>query len=78
LTEAQRTNIALDSDDLQAFVGYADFLSARRGIQTRHLEQLKNGATEPVVELPFLFAARIGLPELEELADALEERVAKL
>jgi anion-transporting ArsA/GET3 family ATPase len=78
LTEAQRTSIALDSDDLEAFLGYADFLSARRAIQTRHLSQLTNGATEPIVELPFLFAARIGLPELEELADALEERIAKL
>jgi anion-transporting ArsA/GET3 family ATPase len=78
LTEAQRTNIGLDPADLEAFVGYADFLYARRAIQTRHLEQLKKGAAQPVVELPFLFAAKIGLPELEELADALEERVAKL
>jgi anion-transporting ArsA/GET3 family ATPase len=78
LTEAQRTNIGLDSDDLEAFVGYADFLFSRRDIQTGHLKQLKEGAAEPIIELPFLFAAKIGLPELEELADAIEERVAKL
>jgi anion-transporting ArsA/GET3 family ATPase len=78
LTEAQRTNISLDSDDLEAFVGYADFLSARRQIQTDHLEQLRAEAAEPVIELPFVFAAKIGLPELEELADAIEELVAKL
>jgi anion-transporting ArsA/GET3 family ATPase len=78
LTEAQRTNISLDSDDLEAFVGYADFLSARRQIQTHHLAQLRAEAAEPVIELPFVFAAKIGLPELEELADAIEELVAKL
>jgi anion-transporting ArsA/GET3 family ATPase len=78
LTEAQHANLGLDSDDLEAFVGYADFLSARRMIQSRHLEQLRDGSEEAVIEIPFLFAARIGLPELEELADAIEERIAKL
>jgi anion-transporting ArsA/GET3 family ATPase len=78
LAEAQRANLGSDSDDLEASIGYADFLSARRAIQTSHLEELHDAATEPVVELPFLFGARIGLPQLEELADAIEERVAKL
>jgi hypothetical protein len=78
LTEARDARLDLDSDDLEAFVGYADFLSARRSIQAAHLRQLREEAIEPVVELPFLFAARIGLPHLEELADAMEERIAKL
>jgi anion-transporting ArsA/GET3 family ATPase len=78
LTEARDARLDLDSDDLEAFVGYADFLSARRSIQGVHLQQLREEALEPVVELPFLFAARIGLPQLEELADAMEERIEKL
>jgi anion-transporting ArsA/GET3 family ATPase len=78
LVEAQRANLRLDPDDLEAFLGYADFLSARRTIQTTHLKQLREGAEEDIIELPFLFAARVGLPQLEELADAIEERVAKL
>lgn len=78
LVEAQRSNIALDPDDLEAFVGYADFLSARQSVQRTHLEELRRKADDPVVELPFLFAASIGLPELEDLADAVEEQVAKL
>jgi anion-transporting ArsA/GET3 family ATPase len=78
LTEAEGANLRLDSDDLEAFFGYADFLFARRAIQTAHLKQLRESAGEAVIELPFLFAGRVGLPQLEELADAMEERIAKL
>jgi anion-transporting ArsA/GET3 family ATPase len=78
LPESERAGLGVEQDDLEALIGYADFLSARRAIQTGHLKELRDAATEPVLELPFLFAARIGLPQLEELADAIEERVAKL
>ncbi|MDP9223892.1 MAG: ArsA family ATPase [Actinomycetota bacterium] len=78
LVEGKSQNLDLDPDDLEALVGYADFLSARRTIQMTHLEQLRESAAEPVVELPFLFAAQIGLAELEQLADAIEERLGKL
>jgi anion-transporting ArsA/GET3 family ATPase len=78
LAEAGAQNLNLDPDDLDALIGYADFLSARMAIQTMHLEQLRAAASEPVMELPFLFAARVGLAELELLADVIEEQLGKL
>ncbi|HET7481926.1 MAG TPA: hypothetical protein VFK89_03605, partial [Actinomycetota bacterium] len=76
--EAEKVGLKLDRDDLEALVSYARFLEARRGIQGRHLAHLKKGTEEPVVELPFLFSAGLALPDIETLADAIEERVAKL
>ena len=78
LIEARGAGLALDGDELRALIGYAHFLSARRRIQQRHLEQLRQGAHEPVVELPFLFSAGLALPDIETLADVIEEKVADL
>jgi anion-transporting ArsA/GET3 family ATPase len=73
--EARGVGINLDRDDLNALLGYARFLKARRAIQSGHLRKLRRGASQPVIELPFLFSAGLALPDIETLADVLEEQV---
>lgn len=75
---ASEVGLRLDDEDLDALAGYARFLEARRSIQQEHLDALRDGVDEPVVELPFLFSAGLALPDIETLADAIEERVAEL
>ena len=77
-TEAKAAGLNLDDDDMNAIVGYARFLEARRAIQASHLRILKKGVVEPVVELPFLFSAGLALPDIENLADVVEEEIAEL
>ena len=36
-------------------------------------DRLADGLRMPLVELPYVFAEQLGPPELERLADALEE-----
>jgi anion-transporting ArsA/GET3 family ATPase len=76
--EAHQVALQLDNEDLDALVGYGHFLDARRGIQTRHLKTLKKAVKDPVLELPFLFSAGLALPDVETLADIIEEGVEKL
>ncbi|MGI8941715.1 MAG: ArsA family ATPase [Actinomycetota bacterium] len=76
--EAKVANINLDAEDLEALLGYARFLKARRDIQSRHLRKLRRGSSQPVIELPFLFSAGLALPDIETLADVVEEQVEKL
>ncbi len=75
---ADDVGLKLEGEDLDALVGYAQFIVARRAIQTKHLRALKRGVKEPVVELPFLFTSGLALPGVEQLADAIEEGVEKL
>lgn len=75
---AADVSLRLDSEDIEALVGYARFLEARRSIQMKHLRSLKKGVEDPVVELPFLFSAGLALPDIETLADVIEEKVAAL
>ena len=72
VTEAKAVGLDLDHDDIEALLGYARFLEARRAIQNQHLKELKKGVTDPVVELPFLFSAGLALPDIETLADRIE------
>ena len=67
----------LDGEDLDALLRYALFLDSRRRIQSRHLKQLAKGVEQPVIELPFLFSAGLALPDVETLADVIEEAVEK-
>ena len=76
--EAERVGLRLDDEDLSSLVGYAHFLEARRTIQGAHLKDLKKGIDEATLELPFLFSAGLELPDIETLADVIEERVEKL
>ena len=39
---------------------------------------MKKGLEEPVAQLPFLFSAGLALPDIETIADAMEDRVEKL
>ena len=78
LIEARGVGLNLDGDDLRSLIGYARFLRARRRIQDAHLRKLRKGAGEPVVELPFLFSAGLALPDVEMLADVVEDRVQAL
>lgn len=75
---AAEVSLRLDKEDLSALVGYARFLEARRAIQTKHLRNLRKGIEDPVLELPFLFSAGLALPDIETLADVVEEKVAAL
>ena len=78
VTEAKSVGLNLDDDDLDALIGYARFLDARRSIQRHHLRQLKSGVEEPVVELPLLFSAGLALPDIETLADRIEREIEEL
>jgi len=78
LAAGKEVGLSLDDEDLDALLGYGHFLQARRGIQQEHLVRLRKGVNEPVVELPFLFSAGLALPDIENLADVIEEQVQKL
>ncbi|MGH2776458.1 MAG: ArsA family ATPase [Actinomycetota bacterium] len=75
---AKASGINLDDDDLAALHGYTHFLRVRRSIQSLHLKKLRRGATQPVIELPFLFSAGLALPDIETLADVIEEQMETL
>jgi anion-transporting ArsA/GET3 family ATPase len=75
---AREAGLRLDGEDLEALLGYARFLSVRRAIQSRYLRALRKGVGNSVVELPFLFTAGLALPDIENLADEIEEKIAKL
>ena len=76
-SEAKRVGLHLDGEDLEALLGYARFLRARRKIQSAQLKTLRKGTTEPVIELPFFFSADLALPDVEALADVIEQQVEK-
>jgi anion-transporting ArsA/GET3 family ATPase len=76
--EAAHVGLRLENEDVEALVNYARFRESRRDIQTKHLRHLKKGLEDPIAELPFLFAAGLDLPHLEEMADVIEERIGKL
>ncbi|HEV2754787.1 MAG TPA: ArsA family ATPase [Actinomycetota bacterium] len=73
---ASSAGITLDSEDVAALIGYGRFLMARRQIQGVHLKKLRRGVDQPVVELPFLFSAGLALPDIENLADVIEDSAA--
>jgi anion-transporting ArsA/GET3 family ATPase len=73
--DANEAGLRLDDEDIESLVAYARFLGSRRAIQARYLRALRRGLEEPVVELPFLFTAGLELPDIETLADAIEERL---
>jgi anion-transporting ArsA/GET3 family ATPase len=74
----REVGLNLEREDLDSLVGYARFLAARRGIQNKHLRALRRGVEEPVIELPVLFSSGLALPDIEQLADSIEEGVVKL
>lgn len=76
--EAKSVGLTLDDEDLEALVGYARFLGARRAIQSDHLGKLRKSIDDPVVELPFLFSAGLALPDVETIADSIESSVEAL
>lgn len=76
--EGAAVGLTLDDEDFDALSSYARFLGARRSIQERHLRKLRAGTTEQVIELPFLFSAGLALPDVENFADVIEEKVEKL
>ncbi len=71
-------NLTLDDGDLDALADYARFLSSRRKIQARHLRALRKGIDQPILKLPFLFSSGIALPEIEMLADDIEQQALEL
>jgi anion-transporting ArsA/GET3 family ATPase len=75
---ASEAGIRIDEEDGDAMLGYARFLEARRAIQVRHLRKLRGGVDEPIIELPFLFSAGLELPDIENLADSMQEGIEKL
>lgn len=78
IAEGTGVGLSLDLEDLDAVLAYARFLESRRDIEESHLERLRAGVDDPVIELPFLFSAGLALPDVETLADVIEEKVEKL
>lgn len=76
--EARAAGFRLEDDDVAALIGYAGFFTARSAIQRRHLAGLRRNIEEPVLELPFLFSVGLALPDIELLADEIENKVADL
>lgn len=72
VTAAEDVGLTLEQDDVDELLGYGRFLQSRRSIQQSHLQQLREGTREPVMELPFLFSAGLALPDIETLADSIE------
>jgi hypothetical protein len=78
IVRAREVGLALDKDDISSAVSYAHFLEARRAIQRRHMRTLRGGVSEPIIELPYLFSAGLGAPDIVTLADVIEARLAAL
>ncbi len=76
--EARLVGLDLDAQDLVSLTGYGRFVCARRAIQLKHVRHLRKRVDNPLVELPFIFSAGLELPDIETIADAIEERVAAL
>jgi anion-transporting ArsA/GET3 family ATPase len=74
----REVGLHLDNEDLGALGDYASFLRSRRQIQARYIKTLRKDSDASVVELPFLFSPGLALPDVENLADVIEERIAKL
>jgi anion-transporting ArsA/GET3 family ATPase len=75
---ARDVGLALDDEDMAALQSYARWLAARSLIQRQHLGALTKELDQPVVELPYLFSAGLALPDVEVLADAIEEQLEAL
>jgi len=73
-TALKRSQSPLTSAALGAAVSEHD----RAQSQREQLERLREGLGMNLVELPYLFADQIGRPELDLLADALGDELAKL
>jgi anion-transporting ArsA/GET3 family ATPase len=78
LSRAKEVGLDLDNEDVAALTGYARFLTSRRSIQAGHLRTLTKGNVDPFIKLPFLFSSGLELPDIETLADAMEQEVEKL
>jgi anion-transporting ArsA/GET3 family ATPase len=78
MTAAKEVGLEMDAEDLDALRGYERFLAGRREIQKKHLRTLRRNLDAPLIELPFLFSAGLELPDIENLADAMEQDVARL
>jgi anion-transporting ArsA/GET3 family ATPase len=75
LLEARGVGLSINGDELRALLGYSRFLTARRKIQSVHLRKLRKEIDGDVVSLPFLFSAGLALPDIDTLADVIEESV---
>jgi anion-transporting ArsA/GET3 family ATPase len=72
-TRLQRARSKAQSPPVTAALGAALSEHARARTQSEQLERLRDGLGHELVQLPYLFAEQITQPELETLADALEE-----
>jgi anion-transporting ArsA/GET3 family ATPase len=77
-TTAKEVGLELDKEDIDALRAYERFVAGRREIQKKHLRTLRRNLHAPLVELPFLFSAGLELPDIETLADAIEQHVERL
>jgi anion-transporting ArsA/GET3 family ATPase len=77
-TRLQRARSKAQSPPVNAALGAALSEHARARTQSEQLERLRDGLGHELVQLPYLFAEQITQPELETLADALEEGLQAL
>jgi len=75
---ARTAGLDLDPDDVRSMSSYARFLEGRSAIQRRHMKALRKGIDPAIVELPHLFSAGLGAPDIGVLADIIESRVTDL
>jgi hypothetical protein len=74
----QRARSKPQSPTVSAALGAALSEHARARTQAEQLERLHGGLGHELIGLPYLFAEQIAQPELEALADALDEGLQAL
>ncbi len=75
---AAAAGVTLLPGQADALRAAADFRNHRRGLQEEQLARLAQELPLPQFRAPFLFSPTIGLPELDQLASALADGVARL
>lgn len=64
-----------ETDGLGALLSVGQFRHRRRNLQDHHLARIEHELDLPVIELPFIFEAELGLSEFRILADAITRTI---
>jgi anion-transporting ArsA/GET3 family ATPase len=75
---AAAAGVTLDPGEADALRAAAEFRRRREGVQAEQVNRLADGLPLPQLWLPHLFTTEIGLPEIDQLADALADGLEHL
>jgi anion-transporting ArsA/GET3 family ATPase len=75
---AREAGVDLDEDEAGALRAAADFRRHRQELQAEQIERLADALPLPQLHLPYLFADRLGEPELDQLSAAMLTEVRNL